>query len=85
MQDTRKREIRIKADSLRANCKVGRYGIIDLFKEGYDIATVAKMLYVNVNLLLIKTQEMNRLGMDFKLPYSPDATCRGSSRNSFAA
>lgn len=33
MQDTRKREIRIKADSFRANCKVGRYGIIDLFKE----------------------------------------------------
>ena len=33
MQDTRKREIRIKADSFRANCKIGRYGIIDLFKE----------------------------------------------------
>ncbi|MBQ3784755.1 MAG: ImmA/IrrE family metallo-endopeptidase [Lachnospiraceae bacterium] len=33
MQETRKREIRIKADSFRANCKIGRYGIIDLFKE----------------------------------------------------
>ncbi len=33
MQDTRKREIRIKADSFRANCKMGRYGIISLFKE----------------------------------------------------
>ncbi len=47
--------------------------MLDLFKAGYDIAAVAKMLHVNVNLLLIKTQELNRMGMDFKLPYSPDA------------
>lgn len=33
MLESRKREIRIKADTFRAKCKVGRYGIIDLFKE----------------------------------------------------
>lgn len=33
MLDSRKREIRIKADYFRANCKIGRYGIINLFKE----------------------------------------------------
>ena len=33
MQELRRREIRIKADSVREKCKVGRYGIIDLFKE----------------------------------------------------
>lgn len=33
MQDSRKREIRIKADSIRAKCKISRYGMIDLFKE----------------------------------------------------
>lgn len=33
MQDSRKREIRIKADSFREKCKTSRYGIIDLFKE----------------------------------------------------
>lgn len=33
MQDKRKREIRRIADSFRGSCKVGRYGIIDLFKE----------------------------------------------------
>lgn len=33
MQDSRKREIRIKADSFREKCKISRYGIIDLFKE----------------------------------------------------
>lgn len=33
MQEFRRREIRIKADSIREKCKVSRYGIIDLFKE----------------------------------------------------
>jgi Zn-dependent peptidase ImmA (M78 family) len=33
MQEIRKREIRIKADSFRENCKISRYGIIDLFRE----------------------------------------------------
>ena len=33
MQDRRKRDIRIEADSFRANCKIGKYGIIDLFEE----------------------------------------------------
>lgn len=33
MQSSRRREIRIKADTFREKCKVSRYGIIDLFKE----------------------------------------------------
>lgn len=33
MKESKKREIRIKADSFRVKCKVSRYGIIDLFME----------------------------------------------------
>jgi len=33
MLGSRKREIRIQADSFREKCKISRYGIIDLFKE----------------------------------------------------
>ena len=33
MLNSRKKEIRIEADSFRGNCKVGQYGLIDLFKE----------------------------------------------------
>lgn len=33
MQNSRKKEIRIKANSFREKCKIDRYGIIDLFKE----------------------------------------------------
>lgn len=33
MQENKKKEIRKQADDLRAKCKVGRYGILDLFGE----------------------------------------------------
>lgn len=33
MLNSRKRELRIQADSFREKCKISRYGIIDLFKE----------------------------------------------------
>lgn len=33
MLDTRKRQIRISAGAFREQCKISRYGIIDLFKE----------------------------------------------------
>ena len=33
MKESRKREIRSKADTFREKCKVNRYGILDLFKE----------------------------------------------------
>ncbi|MGN0482963.1 MAG: ImmA/IrrE family metallo-endopeptidase [Lachnospiraceae bacterium] len=33
MRNSRKKEIRIKANAFREKCKVSRYGIIDLFKE----------------------------------------------------
>lgn len=33
MQGSRKRDIRIKADSFRRQCRISRYGIIDLFRE----------------------------------------------------
>lgn len=41
MLSSRKKAIRIKADDFRANCKVSRYGIIDLFQDctraGYKV------------------------------------------------
>ncbi len=33
MQESKKKEIRIKAEAFREKCKISRYGIIDLFKD----------------------------------------------------
>lgn len=61
-----------EANAFNAHLLIDEKEMIEHFKDGYDIAAVAQMHEVNINLLLIKVQEMNRLGMDFKLPYEPD-------------
>lgn len=38
----------------------------------YDLISMAKMLNVNVNLLLIKLQELNKIGYNFRIPYEAD-------------
>lgn len=62
-----------EANAVNAHLLIDEKDMIELFKQEYDLAQTASILNVNINLLLIKIQEMNRLGMDFKLPYSPDA------------
>ncbi|MBR4100828.1 MAG: hypothetical protein IKK51_02985 [Oscillospiraceae bacterium] len=64
---------RYEANAVNAHILIDEDEMVELFKQGYDIAQAASVLRVNINLLLIKVQEMNRLGMDFKLPYTPDA------------
>ena len=53
MLDSRKREIRIKADYFRTNCKIGRYGIINLFKEcermGYKLVRYPPVSYTHLD------------------------------------
>ena len=39
--------------------------VYSLAKEGYDVFTLSQMIGSDVNLLLIKMQEMNKLGYDF--------------------
>ena len=42
-------------------------------KEKYDVVQMAKMLNVNINLVLIKLQELNKLGDDFRVPCEADS------------
>ena len=61
-----------EANAFASHILIDEEEMAEYLKNGYDIAAAAKLLNVNINLLLIKIQEMNRLGMDFKLPYDPD-------------
>ena len=65
--------VEYEANAFNAHLLIDEDEMEGLFRDGYDLAGAAKMLNVNINLLLIKIQEMNRLGMDLKLPYEPDA------------
>lgn len=62
-----------EANAFDAHILIDEHEMDDLFRDGYDLAAAAKILHVNINLLLIKVQEMNKLGMNLKLPYQPDA------------
>ena len=65
--------VEYEANAFNAHLLIDEDEMDALFRDGYDLAAAAKMLKVNINLLLIKIQEMNKLGMSLKLPYSPDA------------
>jgi len=45
--------------------------VFDLARGGYDETQIARWLGVNINLLLIKLNEMNKRGYDFKLSSAP--------------
>lgn len=46
--------------------------VLTLARDGYDIVQISSMLNSHINLLLIKMQEMNKMGYDFNVPYRPE-------------
>lgn len=46
--------------------------VLALARDGYDIVQISSMLNSNINLLLIKMQEMNKMGYNFNVPYHPE-------------
>lgn len=52
--------------------------LLDILQDGYDIVHVASMLKTNVNLVLLKLNEMNKHGYNFQLPCSPDRRFLGN-------
>lgn len=45
--------------------------LLSLIHEKYDVVQIASLMEVNVNLLLIKLNELNKLGTDYNLAYIP--------------
>ena len=42
-----------------------------LMKQGYDVVQLSSIMETNVNLMLIKLNELNRMGWQLNLPYVP--------------
>ena len=47
--------------------------VYSLAKEGYDVFTISQIMGSDVNLMLIKMQEMNKLGYDFTVTLEHDS------------
>ena len=69
MKDTTEYE----ANAFAAHLLIENDTIYSLSREKYDVAQIAKMLNLNINLVLIKLQELNKLGYDYKVPCEADS------------
>lgn len=56
-----------EANAFAAHLIIDDDDIYSMSKEKYDVVQMAKMLNVNINLVLIKLQELNKLGDDFRV------------------
>ena len=45
--------------------------LMELMKQGYDVVQLSSIMETNVNLMLIKLNELNRMGWQLNLPYVP--------------
>ena len=46
--------------------------VCSLAHQGYDVIQMSKICCTNVNLMLIKLQEMNAIGYDYRIPFNAD-------------
>jgi Zn-dependent peptidase ImmA (M78 family) len=60
-----------EANAFAAHILLKNEEVLNFVRDGYDVAQIASTLNSNIKLLLIKMQEMNKMGFDFNVPYRP--------------
>ena len=62
-----------EANAFASHILLGNDQVYAIAKEGYDVFTISQMMGSDVNLMLIKMQEMSKLGYDFTVPLEHDS------------
>lgn len=62
-----------EANAFAAHLLLSNDEVCKLAQQNYDVVQIAQMLGSDINLMLIKLLEMNKLGYDFRIPYDPDS------------
>ena len=62
---------RIRSNALGSHLLLDNDKVYELAKQGYDVVQISAALGSDINLMLIKLQEMNKLGYDFNIPFTP--------------
>ncbi len=68
-----KNDTEYEANVFAAHLLLDTDEIITLAKNGYDVVKISNMMDCDINLTLIKMQELNRLGYNFNIPAHPDS------------
>lgn len=66
------------ANVFAANLLIDEEEVMDMARQGHDVVYIAKELNLNVNILLVKLNEMNKKGYDLRIPYEPSRKFLGS-------
>ena len=66
-----KDETEYDANVFAANLLIDEQEVLEMAREGYDVVHIAKELNLNVNILLVKLNEMSKKGYDLRVPYEP--------------
>lgn len=62
-----------EANAFASHILIDDDSLFSLCRDGYDVVQIAKTLGVNINLVLIKLQELNRIGYNFNIPCQADS------------
>jgi Zn-dependent peptidase ImmA (M78 family) len=60
-----------EANAFAAHILIDTDECMDYARNGYNVVQIAKSMNTEINLMLIKLQELNRLGYDLRLPMEP--------------
>lgn len=64
-------EMEYEANAFAAHLRIADDELIELMGQGYDVVEISAIMQTNVNLMLIKLNELNRMGQHLNLPYLP--------------
>ena len=60
-----------EANAFAAHLLIDEDELIEYLREGYDVVQLSGMMNTNINLMLVKLNEMNRMGWRLNIPYVP--------------
>ena len=64
-------EMEYEANAFAAHLRIDNEELFELVRQGYDVVQLSSIMETNINLMLVKLNELNRMGCQLNLPYIP--------------
>lgn len=64
-------EMEYEANAFSAHLRIDTEELFELVGQGHDVVQLSSIMGTNINLMLIKLHELNRMGCQLNLPYIP--------------
>lgn len=65
--------VEYEANAFAAHVLIDDEELFFYLQQGYDVAQLSAVMNTNINLMLVKLNELNRMGREYHLPYVPTA------------